>query len=115
MSGEAGGGQVQPQNQDGQAQGQAQNQDGQGQGRRGGRGGGRGRGRGGYGSVVDVGAALLALTPEGNLVVFAPDREAFKELARYKVAERGTYAYPVAAGTSIYIKDQDSLTRWTVE
>ena len=65
--------------------------------------GGRGRGGGmggrGYGSIVDVGSALVALTPAGELVVFQPAGEAFTELARYKVAERGTYAYPIPAGT----------------
>jgi hypothetical protein len=31
------------------------------------------------------------------------------------VAESGTYAYPVLAGKGIYVKDQESLTLWTVE
>jgi hypothetical protein len=37
--------------------------------------GGRGRspgGRGGYGSIVDAGSVLLALTPASQLVAFAP-------------------------------------------
>jgi outer membrane protein assembly factor BamB len=76
---------------------------------------GRGMGRGGYGSIVDAGAALLALTPAGELVAFKPSDEAYNELARYKVAEEGTYAYPVAAGNSIIVKDQNSVTLWTVE
>jgi outer membrane protein assembly factor BamB len=80
-----------------------------------GRGMGRGMGSSGYGSVVDVGSALLGLSPAGELVVFKPGDEAFTELARYKVADGGTYAYPVPAGNGIYIKDQDSLTLWTVD
>lgn len=36
-------------------------------------------------------------------------------LARIKVADSPTYAYPVLAGNRIYIKDQDSVTLWTVE
>jgi hypothetical protein len=79
----------------------------------GGRGGGM-RGRG-YGSIVDVGTALIGLTPAGELIAFRPNGDAFKELARYKVADRGTYAYPVPAGNAIYIKDQDSLTLWSLE
>jgi outer membrane protein assembly factor BamB len=87
-------------------------------GQRGGRGGrgfgGRGGGgRGGYGSVVDAGSVLVALTPSGELTVFAPGKE-FKKLAEYKVAERGTYAYPIASGKRLFIKDQDSLTLWVV-
>jgi outer membrane protein assembly factor BamB len=79
-----------------------------------GRGGGMGGGRG-YGSIVDVGPALLGLTPAGELVVYQPDGKAFAELARYKVAERGTYAYPVPSGHGIYVKDQNDLTLWSVE
>ena len=77
--------------------------------------GGRGGGRGGYGSIVDAGSVLLALTPAGELVVFEPSGDAYTELARYKVAEGGTYAYPVAVDNKIYIKDQNDLTLWTVD
>ncbi len=69
----------------------------------------------GYGSIVDVGSALLGLTPAGELVAFQPSGDAFKELARYKVADAGTYAYPIPAGNGIYIKDQDAVTLWTLE
>jgi outer membrane protein assembly factor BamB len=82
----------------------------------GGRGrGGRRGGGGGYGSVVDAGSVLLALSPAGELVVFKPNEAAYEEVARYKVAQEGTYAYPVAVGEAIYIKDQESLTRWEVK
>lgn len=81
-------------------------------GSRGRRGGG---GSAGYGSVVNAGSVLLALTPEGTLVFFEPSREEFKQLARYKVASGQTYAYPVAAGNNLYIKDGDSVTLWTIE
>lgn len=95
--------------------------EGRGEGRGGfGRGGfGRGRGGrgggGGYGSVVDAGSVLIALSPAAELVVFEPTEAEYKEVARYKVAERDTYAYPVPAGNGIYIKDADALTLWTVE
>jgi outer membrane protein assembly factor BamB len=90
---------------------------------RGGFGGGRGRGGGGgYGSIVDAGSVLLALSPAGELVVFNASPDAYSELARYKVAEpeagrsqEGAFAYPVAVGASIYIKDRDALTRWDVK
>ncbi|HEX5269387.1 MAG TPA: PQQ-binding-like beta-propeller repeat protein, partial [Gemmataceae bacterium] len=81
----------------------------------GGGGGGRGMGRAGYGSLVDAGSVLLALTPAGQLVVFEPSDKEFKEVAKYKVADGGTYAYPVVSGNRIFIKDRDSLTLWTVE
>ncbi len=88
--------------------------------------GGQGRGMGGmgrgmmggsrgYGSVVDAGSVLMALSPAGELVVFKPSGEAYHELARYKVADGGTYAYPIPSGNGIYVKDQDSVTLWTVK
>jgi outer membrane protein assembly factor BamB len=82
-----------------------------------GRGFGRGRGGGdrGYGSIVDVGSALIALTPGGELIAYKPASEAFAELARYKVASEGTYAYPIPCTEGIYVKDKDAVTLWTVE
>jgi len=72
-------------------------------------------GGGGFGSLVDAGSVLLALTPTAELVVFAPDRQAFKELARIKVADSPTHAYPVVSGKRIYVKDRDAVTLWRVE
>jgi outer membrane protein assembly factor BamB len=104
--------------------GEGRGQFGEGRGRfggRGGRGGRRGGGSSGYGSVVDAGSVLLALNPAGQLVVFSPSDEAYTEVARYKVAEGSTdeanigpYAYPVAVGNAIYIKDRESIARWDV-
>ncbi|HEV3079867.1 MAG TPA: hypothetical protein VGY66_08815, partial [Gemmataceae bacterium] len=86
-----------------------------GQGGRGGRGGGgRMGGGGGYGSIVDAGPVLFALTPSSRLIVFEPNEKEFKQLASYKVADSQTYAYPVVAGNRIYVKDQDSVILWTI-
>ena len=90
-----------------------------GPGGRGGGGGGGGRGgRGGggmgYGSIVDAGSVLLALTPASQLVVFEPGAKEFKEIARIKVADSPTYAYPVVSGNRIFVKDQNSVTLWRV-
>ena len=75
-------------------------------------GGGRG---GGYGSIVDAGSILLALTPGAELIVFQPGDKAYTELARIKVSESQTHAYPVVSGNRVFIKDKDSVTLWTVE
>ena len=69
----------------------------------------------GYGSVVDVGPVLLALTPRSPLIVFEPTDKGFKEIASYKVTDTGSHAYPVVDGNRIYIKDQDSVILWTIE
>ena len=83
------------------------------EGRRGRR--GRRGGRGGYGSIVDAGSILLALTPASELIVFRPSDQAYTEVAKYKVADGPTHAYPVAAGNRIFVKDSDSVTLWTVD
>ncbi|HZT78739.1 MAG TPA: PQQ-binding-like beta-propeller repeat protein [Gemmataceae bacterium] len=80
-----------------------------------GAGGGGRRGPSGYGSVVDAGPVLFALTPSAELVVFATGGKEFKEVAKYKVADSQTYAYPVVSGNRVFVKDRDSLTLWTIE
>jgi outer membrane protein assembly factor BamB len=69
--------------------------------------------RPGYGSIVDAGAVLLALTPAGKLLVFEPTAKEFKQLASYKVGA-DTFAYPIVSGNRIFIKDKDSLILWTI-
>ena len=74
-------------------------------------GGGRG---GGYGSVVDAGSVLLALTPASELVVFKPG-ESYSEVAKIKVSDTQTHAYPVVSGNRIIIKDKDSVSVFDVK
>jgi outer membrane protein assembly factor BamB len=69
----------------------------------------------GFGSIVDAGSVLLALTPKGELVVFDPSDKEYKKLAAYKVADTETYAYPVAAGKGVFVKEKDSLTLWNID
>jgi outer membrane protein assembly factor BamB len=69
----------------------------------------------GFGSIVDAGSALLALTPKGELVVFEPSDKEYKKLATYKVADTETYAYPVPAGKGVFVKEKDSLSLWNID
>jgi outer membrane protein assembly factor BamB len=69
----------------------------------------------GFGSIVDAGSVLLALTPKGELTVFEPSDKEYKKLAGYKVADTETYAYPVAAGKGLFVKEKDSLSLWTID
>ena len=68
----------------------------------------------GFGSIVDAGSVLLALTPQGELTVFEPSDKEFKKLASYKVGA-DTYAYPIAAGKGVYAKGKDALAFWAME
>jgi hypothetical protein len=72
-------------------------------------------GGGGYGSIVDAGPVLLALTPKSQLIAFEPSDKEFKQLTKYKIADTDTYACPVVAGNRLFVKDSNSLTLWTIE
>ena len=74
-----------------------------------------GRGRGGYGSIVDAGSVLFALTPAAQLIVFQPSDTEFKQIASYKVSDGGTYAYPIVAGNRVFVKDAESVTLWSID
>jgi len=58
---------------------------------------------------------MLALTPSSELIAFEPGEKGYKELARIKVSETQTHAYPVVSGNRLFIKDKDSVTLWTIE
>jgi hypothetical protein len=47
------------------------------------------------------------------MVVLAPSATAYTEVAKIKVAQSPTYAYPVPSGDRILIKDQDSVILYT--
>ena len=77
--------------------------------------GGGGGGRGpATASIVDAGSVLLAMTPSSELIVFEPSDKAYTEAAKIKVASTPTHTHPVASGNRVFIKDQDSVTLWTV-
>jgi outer membrane protein assembly factor BamB len=75
---------------------------------------GDGRG-GGFGSIVDAGTVLMALTPKSQLIIFQPTDKEYTQVASIKVADSPTYGYPVVAGKRIFVEDQDSVTLWTLE
>jgi outer membrane protein assembly factor BamB len=70
--------------------------------------------RGECGAIVDAGPVLLALTSDSNLVAFKPSDKEYTEVARYKVADTPTWAYPVVSGNRVFVKDSEALTLWTI-
>ncbi len=74
-----------------------------------------GRDRGGFTAMVDVGTLILALTSSSELFVIEPSATAYSEVKIIKVADTPTYAHPVIAGNRIFIKDQETVTLWTLE
>jgi outer membrane protein assembly factor BamB len=75
---------------------------------------GDGRG-GGFGSIVDAGPVLMALTPKSELIVFQPTDKEYTQVASLKVADNPAYGYPVVAGDRIFVEDQQSVTLWTLQ
>jgi len=74
-----------------------------------------GGGRGAYGTVIDAGAVLLSLNSKSQLAIFQPSDKEYTELAAYKVADKDAYGCPVLSGNRLFVKDQDSLTLWSIE
>jgi len=72
------------------------------------------RGSRGFGAIVGAGSCLIALTNDSELIVFKSDDKAYSEIKRYKVAETVTNAHPVLTGNRVFIKDQETLTMWTI-
>jgi len=70
--------------------------------------------RGQGAAIVDAGSCLIALTVNGELSVYLPSDKQYIELARYKVGDPEIWAHPVLAGKSIFIRDKESITLWTI-
>ncbi|MDZ7345299.1 MAG: PQQ-binding-like beta-propeller repeat protein, partial [candidate division KSB1 bacterium] len=68
-----------------------------------------------FGSFVDAGEVVFMLSATGQLVVLKPEKTSFQEVARYKVSEKAVYAHPIVAGKRIYIKEEQSVTLWTLD
>jgi outer membrane protein assembly factor BamB len=71
--------------------------------------------RGDFGSIVDAGSVLIALTPQSELIVFQPSDKEFNEVASLKVADTPTYAQPLLSGNRLFVEDQDSVALLTLE
>jgi outer membrane protein assembly factor BamB len=68
-----------------------------------------------FGSIIDAGSVLIAISSISNLVVFKPDGKAYSQLALIKVSDNAVYAHPILSGNRIFIKDSESLTMYTTD
>jgi outer membrane protein assembly factor BamB len=66
-----------------------------------------------FGSIIDAGSVLLAVSSISDLVVFKPDGKAYSQLALIKVSDNSIYAHPILSGNRIFIKDNESLILYT--
>jgi outer membrane protein assembly factor BamB len=73
-------------------------------------------GRGGMNAAIQLaGAHLVVLTTDAELLVLNRNPEKYEELRRYQVAESQTWAHPVVLGTSLVIRDADSVAVWSLK
>jgi outer membrane protein assembly factor BamB len=67
-------------------------------------------------AMQKAGNLLLALENDGELLVIDGSKTTeLTELRRYKVADTATWAAPAISGNRIFVKDESSVTLWTVE
>jgi outer membrane protein assembly factor BamB len=68
-----------------------------------------------FGSIIDTGGELMALSLKSELLVFKHDTKEYTELVKYKVAETPTRAHPVVSGNRIIIKESEMLSMWEIK
>jgi outer membrane protein assembly factor BamB len=66
-------------------------------------------------AVLAAGDALLLLTNDGELIVAKKDAKAFAPIATYTVADSATWAHPALVGTTLLVKDHETLAQWRIE
>ncbi|HSC29184.1 MAG TPA: PQQ-binding-like beta-propeller repeat protein [Vicinamibacterales bacterium] len=66
-------------------------------------------------SVVAAGNHLVFLTTESQLIVAALDGQAFREVRRYALGERSTYAHPAVLRDRVIARDATHVTAWMLE
>lgn len=68
-----------------------------------------------FGSIIDAGSVLVALSSISNMVVLKPDEKAYSQLALIKVSDNTVYAQPILSGNRIYIKDNETLIAYSAK
>jgi outer membrane protein assembly factor BamB len=63
-------------------------------------------------AFLTAGSLVMAMTTEGELVVFRSNAKAFEPVKRYTLAESPVWAHPALVGSGIIVKDLDTLAYW---
>jgi outer membrane protein assembly factor BamB len=66
-------------------------------------------------AIQSVGPHLVVLTTDGELLVLGRNPDRYQEVKRYKVSESQTWAHPVVLGSSLVIRDADSVAVWALK
>ena len=67
-----------------------------------------------FGSIVDAGSVIIVSTSNSNFVVLKPDGHKYNQVTLIKLKEGSIYAHPVLSDDRIFIKDNESLTLFTL-
>jgi outer membrane protein assembly factor BamB len=63
-------------------------------------------------ALVTSGGLVMAMTTEGELVVFRGNPKAFDPVKRYTLAESAVWAHPALVSGGVLVKDVDTLAYW---
>lgn len=63
-------------------------------------------------ALLTSGGFVMAMTTEGELVVFRSNPTQFDLVKRYTLAESPVWAHPAPAGSGIVVKDEQTLAYW---
>lgn len=66
-------------------------------------------------AILNVGATILSLEADAELVIVPHSRTGFEPLQRYEVADSPTWTLPTISGNRMFVKDVESLTLWTID
>ena len=66
-------------------------------------------------ALAYAGDVLLSLEEDGELLVLERSRDGFVPAQRYELADSATWTQPAYSGNRIFVKDEDTLTLWTID
>lgn len=66
-------------------------------------------------AVLHTKDLLFILNNDGGLVIAKKGTKSFNQVAKYSVADSATYAHPVIAGNQILVKDETSVSLWSLK
>lgn len=66
-------------------------------------------------AVVKAGGVLFLLNDDAELIIAQASRDSFQPIRYYTVADSATWAQPAISGNRLFVKDESTLTLWTVD
>ncbi len=67
-----------------------------------------------FGSIIDAGDVLVALSSKSDLIIYKPSNQEYSPVGLIKVADTPVYAQPILSGKNIFIKDENSIIKYTL-